>query len=147
MLRGAGAKQPPSVRTAAGSAGRGVHRVPPSPFLRRQQEALDRQTAATRVLGFCGWVVAGGAALFAMWELGNCSVLIGNAPLFPAAVREEAPPSGAFRPAGESRETGDGCTQAPIDRSSGQTTPADCHTWAAGRETLTAQLSRPGSSQ
>lgn len=100
-----------------------------------------------QALGLCGWALAGGAAMFAIWELGNFSVLIGNAPLHPAAVSEEAPPSGAFRPAGESRDTGDGCTQAPIDRSSGQTTPADCHTWAAGRDTLTAQLTRPGSPQ
>ena len=64
-------------------------------------------------LGLCGWALAGGTAMFAIWELGNFSVLIGNAPLHPAAVREEAPPSGAFRPAGESRDTGDGCTQAP----------------------------------
>ena len=100
-----------------------------------------------QALGFCGWALAGGTAMFAIWELGNFSVLIGNGPLRPAVVREEAPPSGAYRPAGESRDTGDGCTQAPIDRSSGQTTPADCHTWAAGRDTLTAQLSRPGSAQ
>ena len=61
-----------------------------------------------------------------------------------ASVRcPRSPSAGVFRPAGESPETDGGCTQAPIDRSSGQTTPADCHTWAAGRDTLTALLSRP----
>ncbi len=92
-----------------------------------------------RLLGFCGWALAGGTAFFAIWELGNFSVLIGNSPLLPAAVRE-APPAGAFRPAGGPQETDSGCTQAPIDRSSGQTTPADCHTSVPGHETMTALL-------
>ena len=100
-----------------------------------------------QALGYCGWALGIGTAAFAFWELGNFSVLIGNAPLRPAAVREEAPPPGAFRPAGESRDTRDGCTQAPIDRASGVTTPSDCHAWAAGRDTLTAQLTRAGSPQ
>jgi hypothetical protein len=78
-------------------------------------------------------------AFFAIWELGNFSVLIGNSPLLPAAVREPSP-SGAFRPAGGPQETDGGCTQAPIDRSSGQTTPADCHTSVTGHETMTALL-------
>ena len=93
-----------------------------------------------RVLGLCAWTLAGGAAAFAIWELGNFSILIGNGPLHPAAIRE-TPPSGAFRPAGDVRDGGGGCTQAPIDRSSGQTTPADCHTSAPGGKTMTAQLS------
>jgi hypothetical protein len=142
MLRGAGPKYT-SVRAAPGSTGRGSAK---SAFLLRQRAVYEGRTAATKALGFCGAVLAGGAALFAIWELGNFSVLIGNGPLLPAVVRE-APPSGVFRPAGESPETDAGCTQAPIDRSSGQTMPADCHTWAAGRNTLTALLSRPGSSQ
>ena len=49
-------------------------------------------------------------------------------------------PAGAFRPAGGPQETDSGCTQAPIDRSSGQTTPADCHTSVPGHETMTALL-------
>jgi hypothetical protein len=140
MLRGAGYKDPTSVHTALRHAERSIRHVSSSPHLHQQRAALERRTA-TKILGFCGWVLAGGAALFAMWELGNFSVLIGGAPLHPAAVHEP-PPAGIYRPAGENRETG-GCTQAPIDRSSGQTIPADCHTWGPGRETMTALLIRP----
>ena len=101
-----------------------------------------------QALGFCGWALAGGTAMFAIWELGNFSVLIGNAPLLPAAVARGGPACRArFARRAKAGTRGDGCTQAPIDRSSGQTMPADCHTWAAGRDTLTAQLSLPGSSQ
>ena len=84
--------------------------------------AFDREQT-TRTLGFCGWVVAGGVALFAIWELGNFETLLGNEPSRPA-IHEPAAP-GTYRPAGE---TSTGCTQAPIDRSGGHTTPADCHT-------------------
>lgn len=84
--------------------------------------SLDR-TQTTQVLGFCGWVVAGGVTLFAIWELGNFEVLLGIEPSRPA-VQEPAKP-GVYRPAGD---TSGGCTQAPIDRSGGPTDPADCHT-------------------
>jgi hypothetical protein len=140
MLRGAGQKHHSFVRAAAGSAGRGTRSVPQSPFLHRRHAVLERRTGIAKVLGFCGWALAGGTAFFAIWELGNFSVLIGNTPLLPAAVRE-APPAGAFRPAGGAQETDGGCTQAPINRSSGQTTPADCHTSVPGGEAMTALLS------
>jgi hypothetical protein len=143
MLRGAGPKHP-SFGAASGTTGRGS--VAKTAFPLGQRAVYEGRTAATKAIGFCGVVLAGGAALFAIWELGNFSVLIGNGPLLPSVVRE-APPSGVFRPAGGSPETDGGCTQAPIDRASGQTMPADCHTWAAGRDTLTAQISRPGSLQ
>lgn len=139
MLRGAGQQQHPSVRAVPSGAGRGTRSVPQSPYLRRRQAVLERRTGIAKVLGFCGWALAGGTAFFAIWELGNFSVLIGNSPILPAAVRE-APPAGAFRPAGGAQETDSGCTQAPIDRSSGQTTPADCHTSVPGHETMTALL-------
>ena len=77
-------------------------------------------------MGICGWMAAGSAAMFAIWELGNFSVLVGNRPLLPSAVRQ-APPAAApviLRPTGQSDG---GCTQAPINRKSGETTPADCH--------------------
>ena len=140
MLRGAGQKQPSSGYAHAGSADRGAYdaigrRTPP-----RHNAVLERRTGAARVLGFCCWVLAGGAAFFAIWELGNFSVLVGNAPLFPAVVRE-APPADLYRPAGGGAVDEGGCTQAPIDRSSGQTTPADCHTSAPGRDTMMALLS------
>jgi len=139
MLRGAGQKQHPSVHAAPSGAGRGTRSVSQGPYLRRRQAVLERRTGIAKVAGFCGWALAGGTAFFAIWELGNFSVLIGNSPLLPAAVRE-APPAGAFRPAGGPQETDSGCTQAPIDRSSGQTTPADCHTSVPGHETMTALL-------
>lgn len=69
------------------------------------------------------WAVVAGVALFAVWELGNFRVLLGNAPLLPAATQE-----GPYRPAGGTEEAAGGCTQAPIDRATGQTMPADCHT-------------------
>lgn len=139
MLRGAGQQQHPSVRAVPSGAGRGTRSVSQGPYLRRRQAVLERRTGIAKVLGFCGWALAGGTAFFAIWELGNFSVLIGNSPILPAAVRE-APPAGAFRPAGGPQETDSGCTQAPIDRSSGQTTPADCHTSVPGHETMTALL-------
>ena len=141
MLRGAKPKHP-SGRSSPGNERR--ISASQSVFRLRRTAVYEGRTAASKALGFCGIVLGGGAALFAIWELGNFSVPFGSGPLLPSAVRE-APPSGVFRPAGGSPETDGGCTQAPIDRSSGQTTPADCHTWAAGRETLTARLSRPGS--
>lgn len=140
MLRGATQNHHPSVRAAATGAGRGTRSIPQSPYLRRRQAVLERRTGIAKVVGFCGWALAGGVAFFAIWELGNFSVLIGNSPLLPASVRE-TPPAGAFRPAGGPQETDGGCTQAPINRSSGQTTPADCHTSVPGRETMTALLS------
>ncbi len=138
MLREAKQKHPAFLR---GAPGRGVPNPAQSPSLRRRPVVLERRTGFAKALGFCGWALAGGTAFFAIWELGNFSVLIGSAPLLPTTVQEAAPP-GAYRPAGGGNlETDGGCTQAPIDRTIGQTTPADCHTWARGRETITALLS------
>jgi hypothetical protein len=129
MLRGAGPKHP---------HGRGGAR----PAVRLGRRAIyEGRTAGSTVLGFCGLVLSGGIAMFAFWELGNFAVPFGSGSLGPAAVREDPAPAGVFRPAGETRDTDAGCTQAPIDRSSGQTTPTDCHTWTHGRETMTALLS------
>jgi hypothetical protein len=142
MLRGAIPKHP-TVHSSPGNARRVS--APQSVFMLHRTAVYEGRTAASKALGFCAIVLGGGVAFFAMWELCNFSILFGNGPLLPSAARE-APTPDVFRPAGQSPETDGGCTQAPIDRSSGQTTPADCHTWAAGRETLTARLSRPGSS-
>lgn len=138
MLRGAGEKQPLSGRAARGNTVR--RHAGKSTYPLGQRAVYEGRTAATKAVGFCSFVLAGGAALFAIWELCNFSVTIGNAPLLPAAVRQSQPP-GAYRPAGDDRNGDGGCTQAPIDRSSGQTTPTDCHTWAFGRETMVALLS------
>ena len=80
---------------------------------------------SARIIGVAGWLMAGSAAMLAVWELGSFSVLIGNGPLLPPAVHQ-APPAAprSFRPAGQSDG---GCTQAAINRKSGETTPADCH--------------------
>jgi hypothetical protein len=81
-------------------------------------------TRAGRALGFCSSALAGGAALLAIWQLDSFHALLGH-----GAAPASAPPTPAiYRPAGERG----GCTQAPIDRASGQTTPADCHTMAPG---------------
>ena len=86
---------------------------------------------ASKALGFCGSMLAGGAALFAIWQLGNFEALLGHDA---ARAPIQAPTGpGIYRPAGERS----GCTQAPIDRASGQTTPVDCHTMAP------TQLDRP----
>jgi hypothetical protein len=137
MLRGTGEKQPFFGRAARGNAVR--RHAGKRTYPLGQRAVYEGRTAATKAFGFCGFVVGVGTALFAIWELCNFSVTIGNAPLLPAAVRESQP-AGTYRPAGDDRDSG-GCTQAPIDRSSGQTTPTDCHTWAFGRETMVALLS------
>ena len=130
MLRWAGQKFALSAGDAPGRrAGRAAVT---GPFL-RGLGTFDRQTAAT-ALGLCGWMLAGGTALFAFWELGGFSVLLSNDPFRPAEILQSAPPS-TFHPAGEGEA---GCTQAPIDRSSGQTIPADCHTMAPGARLLAA---------
>jgi hypothetical protein len=133
MTRVAQRKHSSSVR--AGGSGAGRHGV----SKRWPQTDPDGRSAAIRALGLCGWTVAGAVAAFAIWELGNFGVLIGNAPLLPTASRD-APEPGVFRPAAGSAEEDGGCTQAPIDRATGLTTPTDCHTWATDLETRTAGL-------
>lgn len=93
----------------------------------RRAARRDDDTAAfaQRVLGTTIWALLGGAALFAFWEFGNFRVLIGDAPLLPPAAHDA--PS-YFRPARGAEEPASGCTQAPLDRATGQTIPADCHT-------------------
>lgn len=97
----------------------------------------------TGAMSWCGWVMAGGAALFAFWELGGFSVLLSHEPFRPAAVHEPARP-GLIRPGAEG---GLGCTQAPIDRASGQTTPADCPASTLNAETLAAVFAERASPQ
>jgi hypothetical protein len=108
---------------------RGASRHAPSaaagrPFFFKTAQPTWRQQAVW-TLGFCGWVLAGGAALFAIWEFRSFQELLGHDPVRTNIHRPAAP--GTYRPAGES---GSGCTQAPIDRANGQTTPVDCHTMA-----------------
>jgi hypothetical protein len=142
MLRGADRKHPSSTHAARLHSGHGMPGFAPPPLRRRQDAALERRTGLARVLGFCGWALAGAAAFLAIWEIGNFSVLVGNGPLLPAVVRE-APSSGVFRPAeGPPADSDDGCTQAQIDRSNGRTTTMDCHTSVPGREAVLALLSR-----
>jgi hypothetical protein len=126
MLRGAGQKHPLSMRPARVHSRHGVVGSGPPPLRRRQDAALERRTGLARIVGLCGWALAGGAASLAIWEIGNFSVLVGNSPLLPAVTRD-APAPGVFRPAGGPEEPAGGCTQAPIDRATGQTVPADCH--------------------
>lgn len=140
MLRGAKQNHPSSGHAAFGTAGRSLENIHHATAPRQRERALERPTGASKVLGFCGWALSGGVALFAIWEIGNFSVLVGNAPLLPGA-RHEATPPALYRPAGGSMDADGGCTQAPIDRSTGQTTPADCHTRApGGGETMLAAL-------
>ena len=89
------------------------------------QSPLDAENSFTRrALGTCALGLVLGFALLAFWELGNFGLLIGNGPLLPPAANETP----LFRPAVGPEETNAGCTQAPIDRKTGITAPADCHT-------------------
>ena len=136
MLRGAEQKYPPRDHAHAVSPARDGLRMAPKTLLQRQPSPLERRTGAAKVLGFCGWVLAGGTALFAIWELGNFSVLMGG-----PEIGRDSPAPGIYRPAGGSAEPDSGCTQAPIDRANGQTTPGDCHTSRPpGANTMTAGL-------
>jgi hypothetical protein len=94
-------------------------------FVCKRTLPLDREQIS-KTLGVCGWVLAGSGAMLAIWELGNFRTLLNSDPPRPA-IHQLNPPA-TYRPAGES---GGGCTQAPIDRASGQTMPADCHTMMA----------------
>jgi len=82
-------------------------------LVRRRQTVID-------AAGWCGWVLAGGTVLFASWELGGFSVLLGHEPLRPPpAIHQPAHLDPPFRaPAG--------CTQAAMDRATGVTIPVDC---------------------
>jgi hypothetical protein len=81
-----------------------------------------------RVLGSCGWALALSAAVYTGWQICNFPLLFGDGPLLPAV--REAPPPAAFRPAGhrdgQAGQSDGGCTEAVINRQSGETTPADC---------------------
>jgi len=102
---------------------------------------VRRRQAVTDALGWCGWVLAGGAALFASWELGGFSVLLGQEPLSPPAVHRPA----NLDPSRAPTDGPAGCTQAPIDRATGLTIPVDCPASALSVETLTARLTQPAS--
>lgn len=91
-----------------------------------------------RVGGLWGrglFIAAGG---FAISYLGYFAFLSGDEPARRAAVHEPLRPGINFRPAAGPLS---GCTQAPIDRSTGQTTPADCP--APRAATLSARLAEP----
>jgi hypothetical protein len=120
MPRGAGSRQTIPAQTP-GKMPTGGRRA------RLPADAVERREARSSIVGSCCWAVAVSAALYAGWQICNFPLLFGDGPLLPATVRE-APP-GIFRPAGASSEAGQndsGCTQAAINRQSGQTTPADC---------------------
>lgn len=92
---------------------------------RNQQEIAE-------ALGWSGWVLAGGFVLFASWELVGFSALLGHhrlgAPEFqPPALTEPAPAD-------------TGCTQAPLNRATGVTVPADCRSDVSGGRGLAARL-------
>jgi hypothetical protein len=61
--------------------------------------------------------LAGGVMLVALSQLATVLPL-------PESIRAPAIAPAVYGPAGERS----GCTQADIDRSSGQTSPVDCHT-------------------
>ena len=91
-----------------------------------------------RVGGLWGrglFIAAGG---FAISYLGYFEFLSGDEPARRAAAHEPLRPGINFRPAAGPLS---GCTQAPIDRSTGQTTPVDCP--ASRTATLSARLAGP----
>jgi hypothetical protein len=91
---------------------------------------VERREVRRSVLGSCCLAVALSGALYTGWHICNFPLLFGDAPLLPAAIREAQPPA-AYRPAGHGdgqagQSDGGGCTEAVINRQSGETTPADC---------------------
>jgi hypothetical protein len=88
-----------------------------SPLVRR---LLRDREAVADALGWCGWTLAAGALLYIAWEIGGFSVLVGQGPLLsPPAL--QAP----MRAAATEPQAG-GCTQASLNRSTGQTKAASC---------------------
>jgi hypothetical protein len=83
-------------------------------------------------LGLCGSILAGGVALFGIWQLSSFEAVPGR-DAAPEPLNGPTAPA-IYSPAGERS----GCTQAPIDRSSGQTKPADCHTMVPAKRFLRA---------
>jgi hypothetical protein len=103
--------------------------------------ALASNKESIMGVGYWGGLgVAGVVAGFAIFHVGNFAVLGGDAPARPAAVSEHFRPGMSFRPAAGLQS---GCTQAPIDRSTGQTTPVDCGGAVPRSTTLTARLGEP----
>jgi hypothetical protein len=64
--------------------------------------------------------------MLAAWELGNFRTLLD--PETPRPEIYRGLPANPFQAPGKGAS---GCTQAAINRASGQTTPADCHARAA----------------
>ena len=95
--------------------------------VRLPADPVERREARRSILGTCGLGLAVSAALYTGWQICNFPLLFGDGPLLPA-VREAPPPM--FRPAsersGEAGRNDGGCTEAAINRQSGETTPADC---------------------
>jgi hypothetical protein len=121
MRRGAGSRQtiPAHAPGHVSAGGRGV-RLPADP--------VERREARRSILGSCGLALAVSAALYAGWQICNFPLLFGDGPLLPAV--REAPPPATYRPAGQADgqagQTDGGCTEAVINRQSGETTSADC---------------------
>jgi hypothetical protein len=86
-----------------------------------------------------GWALFGGATAFAIWELGGFAAHFADEPGRPAVARQMPAP---FRPTGAS-----GCTQASIDRATGQTTAGSCPAQAPSAEFLAARLTDTASPQ
>jgi hypothetical protein len=82
------------------------------------RKLVHNKEEVTEALGWCGWALAGGFVLFASWELVGFSALLGHPrlgvpELQPAALMQTAPADA-------------GCTQAPLNRTTGLTVPGDC---------------------
>jgi hypothetical protein len=83
-------------------------------------------------LGLAGWAVLGAAASFAIWELGDFAIDTGGA--LERAGRE------APRPMLSRPDAKDGCSQARIDRRTGQTVIAECPARPSGTAARAAWL-------
>ena len=129
MPRGAGSRQIIPTHAPGHIAGGGQGSAAPSMRVRLPADPVERREARKSVLGSCCWAVAVSAAVYTGWQICNFPLLFGDGPLLPAAVRE-APPPAAYRPAGygdgQAGQSDGGCTEAAINRQSGETTSADC---------------------
>ena len=128
MPRGAGSRQIIPTHAPGQLSAGGGELIGKSRRARLPADPVERREARRSILGTCGLGLAVSAALYAGWQICNFPLLFGDGPLLPAAVREAPPPM--FRPAsersGEAGRNDGGCTEAAINRQSGETTPADC---------------------
>jgi hypothetical protein len=121
----------------SGRHGRGQHAKAGAKALALRGALASNRESIMGVGYWAGLGVGGVLAGFAIFHLGNFAVLGGDVPARPAAVTEHFRPGMSFRPA-----TGlqSGCTQAAIDRSTGQTAPVGCQGATPHTATLTARL-------